>query len=192
MYFNAFDFFCSFYLFLVIIHTFYVTLWIYKKHQMHVHCTAKMYFTHDEHLIDYVDVNVDARMYMCLCIGSNGKREGKMHTENYFGRCLVERVENTWYYTFVCLLQLMMMIIIIKMVAHIERTNRMKGQIKPPKLLKFYIDLCGKQRVNSWNPSPSHQSAKCVCFYISKWAHHSSHIKIFRRKACSRIWTNKM
>lgn len=62
---------------------------------MHVHCTAKMYFTHDEHLIDYVDVNVDARMYMCLCIGSNGKREGKMHTENYFGRCLVERVENT-------------------------------------------------------------------------------------------------
>lgn len=43
------------------------------------------------------------------------KRKNQNAYGKLFERCLAERVENTWYYTFVCLLQLMIMIIITNM-----------------------------------------------------------------------------
>lgn len=69
----------------------------------------QIYFTHDENLIACV-YNIHI------------KRKDKNAYSKLFERCLDERVENTWYYTFVCLPQLMMIMVIITKMCF-QRTN---------------------------------------------------------------------
>lgn len=87
------------------------------------------------------------RLFMCMLQSRERKKNSRKLKEKktekciygkLLGRCLDERVENTWYYTFVCLLQLMIMIIIIKLHAehihkHIRSSPEWIKQNKPTK-----------------------------------------------------------
>lgn len=114
--------------------------------------------------------------------------ERKMHTKNYFGRCLDERVENTWYNTFVCLLQLMMMIIIIKMLVHVHHHEQIKVKWTTANCWNSIL-IHATSKESTWNPSSSYQSTYIydVCFYI--WNELIIQLNL-DRKLCTSFWSN--